>query len=376
MKIEHISLRQVRMPMVSEFTTSFGSFLEKDFIILTAYGDGEAGYGESAALPYPFYNEETTETVWYMLKEFLIPSLFKADIQSPDQVADILAHVRRNNMAKAVLEGAIWDLYSKQQGKPLAELLGGTRKEIEVGVSIGIQKSTPELLRKVEQYLEEGYKKIKVKIKPGVDIDAISAIRKEFGDGIPLMADANSAYTLQDIDTLRALDEFNLLMIEQPLEHDDIIDHAKLQSVLNTPVCLDESIHSAEDARKAIELNSCKIINIKIGRVGGLTEAKNIHDLCRQHGIPVWCGGMLEAGVGRAHNIALASMDNFTIPGDTSASSRYWAEDLVEPEIALSAPGIITVPDHPGIGFRLREDIISKHLVREEKVSMSPICRG
>lgn len=365
MIIERVQLQQLKVSMKAPFETSFGRQLEKDFILLSIYGDGVVGYGESVGMPIPFYNEETTQTIWYMLENFLIPQLFARGVTKPEEVSQLFSPIRRNHMAKATLEGAVWDLYCKQQGTSLAACLGGKKQAIDVGVSIGIEETVDKVLKNVERFLAEGYKKIKVKIKPGFDIQVIEAIRKRFGVEVPLMADANSAYTLEHIDRLRELDQYDLMMVEQPLAHDDIIDHAKLQKELKTPVCLDESIHSAEDARKAIKLGSCKIINIKLGRVGGLAESKKIHDICEQHGIPVWCGGMLEMGVGRAHNIALTSLSNFTIPGDTSASSRYWKEDIVEPAVELVAPGTLAVPTGNGIGYEVNERVVRKFAVRE-----------
>jgi o-succinylbenzoate synthase len=364
--INRVVLQQLKMPLKEPFETSFGRISVKELVVVSVHSEGEVGVSESVAMPFPIYNEETNGTLWYMLENFLIPLLFSKEITHPDDVSKMYSFIRRNSMAKAAIECAVWDLYSKQKKLPLSKALGGTRQEIEVGVSIGIEDSIDKLLSKVDQFLLDGYKKIKVKIKPGWDIEPIKAIRQRFGYHIPLMADANSAYTLEDIDLLKQLDPFELMMIEQPLAHDDIIDHAKLQAQMTTPICLDESIHSLEDARKAVELGSCKIINIKLGRVGGLSESIKIHDLCARNNIPVWCGGMLEAGIGRAHNIALASLSNFSIPGDTSASSRYWEEDIIVPEVTLSKPGIITVPSSPGIGFQVREDVIRKYMVKEE----------
>lgn len=364
MNIERVELQHLQMPLKFRFETSFGSTTLKDFLLVSVYGDGEVGYGESVAMPDPFYNEETTETVWYMLEKFLIPRLLANPVETPEEVARLFAPIRRNNMAKSALEGAVWDLYCKQKGISLAKALGGSRSVIDVGISIGIEPTVEEVLEKVGQYLDEGYKKIKVKIKPGFDVQLIRGIRERFGDQVPLMADANSAYTLDQIDIMKELDQYGLIMIEQPLAHDDIIDHAQLQAVLSTPICLDESIHTVEDARKAIELKSCGIINIKIGRVGGLTEAKRIHDLCQAQNIPVWCGGMVESGVGRAHNVAITSLPNFTIPGDTAAASRYWDEDIVEPGIELIAPGQLAVPDGPGIGYKLNQQAVGKYVLR------------
>jgi o-succinylbenzoate synthase len=370
LKINQIDLQQLKMPLKSPFETSFGKISVKELIVVRAYGDGKVGYAESVGMSYPIYNEETNGTVWYMLENFLIPLVLENSINHPDEISSLFSFIRRNNMAKAALEGAVWDLYSKQQGVSLSKALGGRLSEIEVGVSIGIEDSIEKLLYKVEGFLAEGYKKIKVKIKPGWDLEPIRAIRQTFGYDIPLMADANSAYTLADKHLLKQLDPFKLMMIEQPLAHDDIIDHARLQSQLETPICLDESIHSLEDARKAIELGSCKIINIKVGRVGGLTEAKKIHDLCMKHNIPVWCGGMLEAGIGRAHNIAIASLENFVIPGDTSASNRYWYEDIITPEVTLSKPGIVSVPNTVGMGFDLNEEVIQKYIVKKRSFTL------
>lgn len=367
MNIERVVLQRLIMPFKASFEASFGRMDTRDLVLVTVYdNNGTAGYGESTSFPFPMYNEETTDTVWYMLERFLIPQLLSAEITSPEEVNDLFAPIRRNNMAKAALEGAVWDLYCKQKGISLAVGLGGKKTTIDVGVSIGIEPTIDLLLAKVEGFINEGYKKIKVKIKPGFDIEPMRAIRKQFGSDVPLMADANSAYTMDQLDILKELDQFNLIMIEQPLAHDDIIDHAKLQKELQTPVCLDESIHSVEDARKAIELGSCRIINIKVGRVGGLTESKKIHDLCQAHDVPVWCGGMFETGVGRAHNIALTSLTNFTIPGDTSASNRYWVEDIVEPEVALFKPGVLAVPTGAGIGYELKPESVKKFLIRQE----------
>lgn len=350
MEIKSVILRHLKMRLLNPFTTSVGTDLDKEFILVEVKSkNGLSGWAESVASTQPFYHEETVKTNWHMLSDILIPTLFEASIEHPEDVPKAFEHIRGNFNAKAALDCAIWDLYARERNMSLAKALGGVKDQIEVGVSVGIQKSEQELLQKIEGYLHDGYKRIKVKIKPGWDINIIQAIRQQFPD-IQLMADANCAYTLNDIEHLQQLDEFNLTMIEQPLDHDDIIDHAKLQAQLQTPICLDESIHTAEDARKAIELGSCKIINLKIGRVGGLTESKKIHDLCEQNDIPLWCGGMLEAGVGRAHNIAVTALPNFTLPGDTAPSSHYWKEDIITPEVTMQ-DGCIVVPDSPGIGF-------------------------
>jgi O-succinylbenzoate synthase len=362
MKLRQITVRHLQMQLLAPFTTSFGTFQTKDFLLLEAVDeDGVRGFAESVAFHVPWYNEETLQTNWHMLEDYMIPLLLREPIKHPDDVSRRFAFIRKNNMAKSALEGAIWDLYAKKNGLTLARALGGEKKQIEVGVSIGIQKSTTDLLRVVGRAVDEGYRRIKVKIKPGWDVDVMREVRKHFPD-VPLMADANSAYTLDHIDHLKQLDEFNLTMIEQPLASDDIIDHATLQARMETPICLDESIHSVEDARKAITLGSCKIINIKIGRVGGLTEAKRIHDLCQAQNIPVWCGGMLESGVGRAHNIAITTLNNFIMPGDTAASSRYWARDIIDPEVTVEN-GLITVPDAPGIGYEVNRRQVDAYTV-------------
>lgn len=368
MKVKQVVLRHVKMKLKFVFTTSFGSFLDKEFLLLEAKDEnGLSGWGESVAFHSPWYNEETLKTNWHILEDFLIPSVLNREIDHPDEVSKLFSNIRKNNMAKSTIEGAVWDLYAKQKGVSLATALGGKKKEIEVGISIGIQKNVEELLQIIEKSVKEGYKRIKVKIKPGWDVEVIREIRKHFPN-VPLMADANSAYRLEDVERLKALDEFDLLMIEQPLASDDIVDHAKLQKEILTPVCLDESIHSYEDARKAIELGSCNIINIKIGRVGGLTEAKRIHDLCEKHQIPVWCGGMLESGIGRAHNIALTSLSNFVLPGDTAASSRYWEKDIINPEVTVHN-GMIKVSDKPGIGYEPNLEVIEQFTIREKSYS-------
>lgn len=359
MRIEEITIRHLKMPMKAPFTTSFGTVAEKELLLLEVKdASGTIGWGETVAFVAPWYTEETLKTTWHMLEDFLMPALLHKDIAHPDEVSALFATIRRNGMAKASIEGAVWDIYAQQTKQSLAHALGGSKDLIDVGISVGIQSSTDKLLELIKVYVEKGYKRVKVKIKPGYDVEVIRAIRAAFPN-LPLMADANSAYTLNDIEVLQQLDAFNLLMIEQPLAADDIIDHAKLQKQLKTPICLDESITSLEDARKAIELGSCGVMNIKIGRVGGITEAKKIHDYCQQHAIPVWCGGMLEAGIGRAHNIALTALSNFALPGDTAGSSHYWYEDIVTPEIVVE-DGHIRVPQSIGIGYQPNLEIIDK----------------
>lgn len=365
MQIKEVVLRHLKMNMRFDFTTSFGTIRDKEFILVETKDEkGLSGWGESVAFTAPWYNEETLKTNWHMLEDFLIPAILHQDLHHPNDVNEKFLSIRKNNMAKAAIEGAVWDLYAKRLGIPLSTALGGQKMGIEVGISIGIQKNTTDLISLINRAINEGYKRIKIKIKPGKDVDLIREVRDHFPT-LPLMADANSAYRLDDIEQLKALDKYNLMMIEQPLASDDIIDHAVLQKQIKTPICLDESILSYEDARKAIELGSCKIINIKIGRVGGLTEAKRIHDLCQEKGILVWCGGMLEAGVGRAHNVALTTLANFALPGDTAASSRYWEKDIINPEVTVHN-GMITVPVGPGIGYNVDMHAVNEFTVFEK----------
>ncbi|KAB2334435.1 o-succinylbenzoate synthase [Cytobacillus depressus] len=366
MKIKEVILRHLKLDLLHPFTTSFGTEYDREFILVEVISDnGISGWAESVAMLDPLYNEETLKSNWHILEDYLIPILLKNKIQHPDELSEkYFSYIRGNYMAKAALEGAVWDLYARKQNLSLSKALGGNKKKIEVGVSIGIQDSVDVTLEMIESRLKEGYKRFKLKIKPGWDVELIDKVRKVYPD-IPLMADANSAYTLKDIDQLVALDDYDLMMIEQPLAYNDIIDHADLQAKLKTPICLDESIHSLEDAWKAIKLGSCKIINIKVGRVGGLTESRKIHDLCQEHGIPLWCGGMLESGIGRAHNIAITSLPNFVLPGDTAASSLYWAEDIIDPEVTVEN-GMITVPSSPGIGYKPNLTNIDKYTVYSE----------
>lgn len=350
--INEITLHRLKMRLKNAFQTSFGTLRDKDFFVIEMKDqDGYQGFGESVAFTSPWYTEETLKTTEHVMTDFLIPLILQAPVVHPNEITERFAPVRRNNMAKAALEGAVWDLYAKRQNQPLASCLGGTKRSIDVGVSIGIQPTVKDLLNIIEQYADEGYKRIKIKIKPGWDVEVVKEVRQCFPQ-LPLMVDANSAYILDDINHLRRLDEYNLMMIEQPLGHDDHLQHAKLQAHLETPICLDESIHSFQDVKTAVELGSCRIINVKIGRVGGLTETKKINDYCREHNIPVWCGGMLEAGIGRAHNIAVTSLEQFTLPGDTSGSNRYWEKDIIVPEVTVK-DGVIRIPSKPGIGYEI-----------------------
>jgi o-succinylbenzoate synthase len=365
MKIDRIELREIQMPLISFFETSFGRTTLRRIILVRVFGEGIIGYGEATSPEGPYYNHESTGTAWHILKDFVVPKILRSKIEKPDDIATLLKPIRGHNMAKASVETAIWDLYARQHRQPLHELIGGRRSFINCGVSLGIQDTFIELLRKIEQELKAGYQRIKIKIKPGWDLEVVQAIRREFSD-ITLMCDANSAYTLKDLDLFKRLDEFRLLMIEQPLAWNDILDHIKLQQAINTSVCLDESILDAEDARKAIESGACRVINIKLGRVGGLAEAKKVHDVCQLHSIPVWCGGMLESGIGRAQNIALSSLENFLLPGDVSASKRYFERDLVDPEVEADSQGRIRLPEEVGIGFQPNIQRIEEVTVRTE----------
>ena len=366
--IKEIVLRKLNMKLLHPFTTSFGTEFDRYFYLIEVIDKNNiSGWGESVSGNYPGYSPETVETTRHLLEDVLIPLLNEAPIYHPDDVNERFKNIRGNNMAKASIEGAVWDLFAKQQGISLAVALGGERSKIEVGISLGIQENIEDLLKQVDQYVNEGYKRIKIKIQPGQDIDVMRAVRNRF-PSIELMADANSAYTLDDVETLKKLDELNLMMIEQPLAYDDIIDHADLQAQIQTPICLDESIHSLEDVKKAIRINSCKIINLKIGRVGGLTESRKIHDFCLENNIPLWCGGMLEAGVGRAHNIAITSLPGFNLPGDTAASSRYWKEDIIDPEVTVT-DGYITLTDKPGIGYEVNREKVAKYTIDEKRIS-------
>lgn len=372
MKIDRIELRHIKMHLIAPFETSFGVETDEEHLIVRVDAEGLTGWGESPAGAAPFYSYETNQTAWHILRDFLIPSIIGQDIASIDDAISRGARVRGHNMAKAGLEFALWDLFATARGVSLSKMLGGTRDRIAVGVSIGIQATPEALVKRIESYLREGYRRIKIKIAPGRDIAFTAAARKAFPN-ILLQVDANSAYTLDDVDVLRALDDFDLLLIEQPLSHDDIYQHSKLQSQLKTPICLDESIHSAADARAAIELKSCRNINIKPGRVGGYAESKKIHDLCAANKIPVWHGGMLESGIGRAGNVALASLPNFTLPGDISASKRYWVEDIVAPEFTVDAEGMMAVPTQPGIGVQVLLDRLERVTVRKEEFRASTL---
>jgi O-succinylbenzoate synthase len=365
MKIEAITLREIRMPLVHFFETSFGRTYERCILLVTIHSDGAEGWGESVVGENPFYSSEWIDTAWPTLTTHLIPVLLGKPVASGRECPALFARVRSHRMAKAALENAVWHLESIQKQQPLWKLLGGSRREIACGVSIGIQDSIEQLLEKIQTELAAGYRRIKVKVKPGWDINVLERIRSRWAD-ITLSCDANSAYTLDNLEHLRKFDQFRLLMIEQPLWHDDIYYHARLQKELRSAICLDESIINARSAAFAAESGACRIVNIKVGRVGGFTEALKIHDVCQSHKIPVWCGGMLETGIGRAQNIALSTLANFSLPGDVSASKRYWKEDVIDPEVEVGASGMIAVSDQPGIGYRIKTDLIEELTVRKE----------
>ncbi|MDE3197177.1 MAG: o-succinylbenzoate synthase, partial [Acidobacteriota bacterium] len=346
-----------------------GRTYSRDIVIVEAMSEGLSGWGEITAGENPFYNEEWTDSAWLIARDYAAPRILNREIAAALDVDALTRHIRGHNMARGGVEAAVWDLQARRNGNPLwKEIGGGARREIPCGVSIGIQDSVEQLIEKIGRELDDGYQRIKMKIKPGWDVDVVRRIRERFPQ-IRLMADANSAYTLDDAARLKQLDEYYLMMIEQPLAHDDIIDHAVLQPQIETPICLDECIRSAHQAAQAIRLNAGRIVNIKLGRVGGFGEAKRVHDTCEAAGIPVWCGGMLEAGIGRAHNIALASLPNFILPGDVSASKRYWARDIVVPAVETTPRGTIAIRDEPGFGYEIDHDFMKSVTVRQEAVS-------
>jgi len=377
-KIERLELRLLKLPLVHFFETSFGRIHDKHFILVRADGGGLSGYGECVAEADPYYSSETNDTCWHIIEDFIAPRVLGVEFAHPRDVFPALKAIRGHNMAKAAVEMAAWDLYARQRGEPLRATLGGThlrsgssggqaRNRIASGVSIGIQNSLPELVENVARELEAGYQRIKIKIRPGWDLGAVEVVRAHF-PAIKLMVDANAAYTLADADHLTRLDQYDLMMIEQPLDYDDVGDHAVIQKRLNTPICLDESIKTVNVAREAIAAGACRIINIKPGRVGGFAESIRLHDLCAASGIPVWHGGMLESGIGRAANIHLSTLPNFTLPGDIAASKRYFDPDLIDPPIAVAADGTIAVPTGPGIGVAIREDRIEAATLRKLEV--------
>jgi O-succinylbenzoate synthase len=365
MRVERVELRVIEMELVEPFETSFGREEMRPAILISAVSEGVVGWGECVAGSGPWYSYETIKTARHVLEDFLIPSVLGRESPGLAEMISPWRRVRGHPMAKAGLEAALWDLAAKREGVSLSQMLGGTKERIESGISIGIQSDLPMLLRAIERRLEEGYRRVKLKIKPGWDINVLQAVRERFPQ-IPLMADANAAYVLDDIRLLKQLDEYALMMIEQPFSYDDLVDHAELQKQITTPVCLDESIKAPEDARRALQLGSCRVINLKPGRVGGLSAAKQIHDFCLERDIPIWCGGMLETGIGRAHNVALASLPGFTLPNDLSASRRYYVEDLIEPPVNVTPEGTIEVPRSPGIGVAVLEERLKKHTLQHE----------
>jgi O-succinylbenzoate synthase len=367
MRLREMTLREIHLKLLHPFETSMDRVTDRRIILVEADVDDAIGWGECTAGENPFYSPEDTETCWHILKNYIWPMLRGKEFNSASDIWPLLEHIRGHNMAKGSLEVAVWDGEAKEKGISLSKLLGGTQPQIASGVSIGVKETLEDLVSAVKKELSAGYQRIKIKIKPGKDLLQVQRVRQEF-PRIKLSVDANAAYHREDLDLLKQMDAYYLMMIEQPLGWDDLYGHVEIQKVLQTPICLDECIHTYEQAEAAIALGACKIVNIKLGRVGGFHEAKRIHDLCQKHAIPVWCGGMLESGVGRAHNIAMSSLPNFTLPGDISASARYWHEDIITPEVTVSPQGTITVPTAPGIGFEPRLDHIDSITVRKERL--------
>ncbi|HQR46747.1 MAG TPA: o-succinylbenzoate synthase [Thermoanaerobaculia bacterium] len=365
MHVESAILRHVEMPLKFRFKTSFGETTTKSFLLLELLSGGLSGFGECVAEAGPYYSPETVGTAGHVLSEFLLPLVVGREVGSPGEFDARAARVRGHRMAKATVETALRDLFAKAAGRSLSAALGGTRAAIEVGVSLGISPTVAETVENVRKHVAAGYRRIKLKIEPGTDVERVKAVREAF-PSIALTVDANAAYTLATADRIRALDPFGLDYVEQPLHHEDLADHAELAKTLKTPICLDESIRSAEDARTAIALGACRVINVKIGRVGGHGEALRIHEVARRAGVPLWCGGMLEAGVGRAQNVAVASLPGFSKPGDTSSSSRYFEEDIVEPPLE-AADGLMPVPAGPGIGVTVLRDVLEKMTVARKE---------
>lgn len=366
MKIEFVALRELRMKLKSPFQTSFGTTLDRRVLLVEVGSNGVSGWAEITTPEEPFYNAETTDTAWHVFCDFIVPMVLGKSVEHAADIPGRLKSIRGNEMARAGLENAVWVLEALEKNQSLSKLLHGTRDEIASGVSLGIQTDTGVLLERIEKELAAGYRRIKLKIKPGMDIEVVRRVRERFPN-IPLMVDANSAYRLEDAVLLKQLDGLNLMMIEQPLNWDDIYQHSLLQHQLHTPICLDECIHNAGHAQAAIEMHACGVINIKLGRVGGHSEARRVHDICFERNIPVWCGGMLESGVGRAHNVAMSALPGFVLPGDVSASSRYWDEDIIEPEIEVSSRGTIQVPSAPGLGYAVREGRVRQLTVRKRE---------
>jgi O-succinylbenzoate synthase len=362
MRIERAELREIPLRLKEYFEISSGGQQDRRIVLLTLEGDGLEGWGECVAGESPDYSYETTETAWHMLTSFILPKVVGREAEGPEDVLGPVRWIRGHRMAKAAVEMAAWDLAARMDGVSLSAKLGGSRRAVPVGVSVGLQKTDEALHSKVAGYVAEGYARVKIKIKPGRDVEMLAGLRERFPD-VRFMADANSAYRLSDLPRLQAMDELGLMMIEQPLSHEDFLHHARLQTKLKTPICLDESIESVDDLELALELGSCRIVNIKPGRVGGHASSKRIHDLMVSRGLPVWCGGMLESGIGRAHNVALASLEGFTLPGDISASKRYWERDIVRPEFEMH-DGTMAVPTGLGIGVEPDRERIEALTVR------------
>jgi O-succinylbenzoate synthase len=358
--IDHIELRLLTLPLVRPFETSLGRTDARELILVHVRGEGEAGWGECVADVHPYYSAETTVTAWYVLRDHVAPRVLGVLFSHPSDILPALSQIRGHRMAKAAVEMACWDLFSRQQRQPLGRLLGGVRREIASGVSIGIQGSMEELADRIAEERAAGYRRIKIKVKPGWDEGVVEFVREKFGDALPLMVDANGAYRFEDAERLSRLDRFGLMMIEQPLDDEDVLEHSRLQARLATPVCLDESIVSARRAEEAMALGACRVVNIKPGRLGGHAESIQVHDVCARHKVPVWHGGMLETGIGRMHNVHLASLENFSLPGDIASSRRYFAPDLIEPAVEVSPDGTIPVPDAPGLGVEVVEDRVER----------------
>ena len=367
MRVNGLTLREIHLKLLTPFETSMDRVTERRIILAEVKVEQVSGWGECTAGETPYYCPEDTETAWHILKDFVWPRLRGKELASASEVWPLLGQIRGHNMAKGAVETAVWDAEAKLKKMPLWKLIGGEREEIACGVSIGIKESLDELSAAVKKELAAGYQRIKIKIKPGQDVPQVQRLRKDFPQ-IKLMVDANSAYRAEDLPLLKQLDAYYLMMIEQPLGWDDLFGHVEIQKNLQTPICLDECIHTYEQAEAAIALGACKIINIKLGRVGGLLQAKRIHDLCERKGVPVWCGGMLESGIGRAQNIAMSTLRNFSLPGDVTASKRYWEEDVIAPEVTVSAAGTIRVPSGAGIGYEPRIERIGSVTVREERL--------
>ena len=367
-RLEGIEVRLVRLELTEPFETSFGSVSSRLVVLVRMEAGGAEGWGEIVAGEQPLYSYETVGTALHAVREFFAPALLREPLGGLEDLAARLDAYRGHPMARAGLELAFVDLLARLRGRSVSSLLGGTRERIPAGVSLGIQRRLSDLLDRVDRYVALGYQRIKLKIKPGWDLAVVEEVRRRH-PGIALSVDANAAYTLADRDHLRGLDRFGLQMIEQPLDHDDLLDHAELQRALETPICLDESIGGLRAARQALDLGSCRVVNMKVGRVGGLSQALAIHDLCLSRDVPIWCGGMLESGVGRAHNIALASLPGFTLPGDISASRRYFARDIIVPEVEVDAAGTVQVPRAAGLGFEVDRDYVEAVTASVERIA-------